>query len=189
MVGLACSCTLPRFSTVGTGGSLPGGSVVGTGGISFQNGSDRGGYRISQSHARTFCHRLCLRVLDGKRCPPGGADGRSLTQISRVINGTTTYKAYYFAESADTDGDGIKDWFEYRMGRSQSGGWGDPDGDGFSNLRKMSSAGSSDHRCGGGWRESARLSTGFVYAIPVWCSPRSGVIPPDLSPSLPIMWK
>ena len=95
-----------------------------------------------------------------------GADGRSLTQISSVINGTTTYKAYYFAESADTDGDGIKDWFEYRMwgDLSQAGG-GDPDGDGFSNLRENELGQDPliiDTVEDGGI--SGRLSTGFVYA-------------------------
>ena len=95
-----------------------------------------------------------------------GADGRSLTQISSVINGTTTYKAYYFAESADTDGDGIKDWFEYRMwgDLSQAGG-GDPDGDGFSNLRENELGQDPliiDAVEDGGI--SGRLSTGFVYA-------------------------
>ena len=95
-----------------------------------------------------------------------GADGRSLTQISSVINGATTYKAYYFAESADTDGDGIKDWFEYRMwgDLSQAGG-GDPDGDGFSNLRENELGQDPliiDAVEDGGI--SGRLSTGFVYA-------------------------
>ena len=95
-----------------------------------------------------------------------GADGRSLTQISSVINGSTTYKAYYFAESADTDGDGIKDWFEYRMwgDLSQAGG-GDPDGDGFSNLRENELGQDPliiDMVEDGGI--SGRLSTGFVYA-------------------------
>ena len=44
-----------------------------------------------------------------------GPDGRSLTQVSSVISGATTYKAFYFNESEDSDSDGIKDWFEYRM--------------------------------------------------------------------------
>ena len=83
-----------------------------------------------------------------------------------MINGTTTYKAYYFAESADTDGDGIKDWFEYRMwgDLSQAGG-GDPDGDGFSNLRENELGQDPliiDAVEDGGI--SGRLSTGFVYA-------------------------
>ena len=55
-------------------------------------------------------------TIDGIR--QTGSDGRSLTQVSSVINAASTYKAFYFQESADTDSDGIMDWFEYRM-------WGD----------------------------------------------------------------
>ena len=59
-----------------------------------------------------------------------------LTQVSSLIAGATTYKAFYFHESADTDSDGIKDWFEYRMwGDLTNGPIEDPDGDGF-NLRE-----------------------------------------------------
>ena len=27
----------------------------------------------------------------------------------------STYTAHYFGDNEDTDGDGVKDWFEYRM--------------------------------------------------------------------------
>ena len=89
----------------------------------LQNGSDRGGTNIPLTPALSATgYAFGYWTVNGVR--QAGADGRSLTQISSVINGTTTYKAYYFAESADTDGDGIKDWFEYRMwgDLSQAGG-------------------------------------------------------------------
>ena len=46
-----------------------------------------------------------------------------------MIAGATTYKAFYFNESEDSDSDGIKDWFEYRMwGDLTHGPTEDPDG-------------------------------------------------------------
>ena len=61
-----------------------------------------------------------------------GPDERSLTQVSSVIQAASTYKAYYFQESTDSDSDGILDWFEYRMfGDLSRGHDDDPDGDGF----------------------------------------------------------
>jgi hypothetical protein len=66
-----------------------------------------------------------------------GTNGRSLTQVSSVIQAASTYKAHYFQESADSDSDGIMDWFEYRMFGDLSRGPGDdPDGDGFTNQRE-----------------------------------------------------
>ena len=95
-----------------------------------------------------------------------GPDGRSLTQVSSLIAGATTYKAFYFDESADTDSDGIKDWFEYRMwGDLTNGPTEDPDGDGFSNQREDQLGQDPlifDQVEDGGI--AGRLSTGFVYA-------------------------
>ena len=93
-------------------------------------------------------------------------DGRSLTQVSSVINTTSTYKAYYFATAADTDTDGILDWFEYRMfGNLDRQPNDDSDGDGFPNKRE-SELGQDpliiDQLEDGGI--SSRLSSGFVYA-------------------------
>ena len=49
----------------------------------------------------------------------------------------TLLTAHYISESADTDGDGIKDWYEYRMfGSLNIGPTDDPDGDGFDNKRE-----------------------------------------------------
>ena len=95
-----------------------------------------------------------------------GPDGRSLTQVSSVIAGATTYKAFYFNESEDSDSDGIKDWFEYRMwGDLTHGPTEDPDGDGFSNQREDQLGQDPlifDQVEDGGI--AGRLSTGFVYA-------------------------
>ena len=55
-------------------------------------------------------------------------DGRS-AKVSSVIAGATTYKVFILKRSADTDSDGIKDWFEYRMwGDLTNGPIEDPDG-------------------------------------------------------------
>jgi hypothetical protein len=95
-----------------------------------------------------------------------GSDGRSLTTVSSVISQATTYKAYYFSDSADTDNDGIKDWYEYRLfGDLSRGAADDPDGDGYSN-KEESELGQDplvvDEVQWGG--VSGRLSDGFVYA-------------------------
>jgi len=95
-----------------------------------------------------------------------GPDGRSQTQVSSVIAGATTYKAFYFNESEDSDSDGIKDWFEYRMwGDLTHGPTEDPDGDGFSNQREDQLGQDPlifDQVEDGGI--AGRLSNGFVYA-------------------------
>ena len=95
-----------------------------------------------------------------------GSDGRSLTAVSSVISQATTYKAYYFSDSVDTDNDGIKDWYEYRLfGDLSRGAADDPDGDGYSN-KEESELGQDplvvDEVQWGG--VSGRLSDGFVYA-------------------------
>ena len=93
-------------------------------------------------------------------------DGRSLTRVSSVINATSTYKAYYFQSTADTDSDGVLDWFEYRMfGDLTRQPNDDSDGDGYSNKREGELGQDAlvpDEVEGGGI--AGRLSTGFVYA-------------------------
>ena len=95
-----------------------------------------------------------------------GPDGRSLTQVSSVIQTASTYKAHYFQESTDSDSDGIMDWFEYRMFGDLSRGPGnDPDGDGFTNQHEDQLAQDpliKDLVRDGGL--SSRTSTAFVYA-------------------------
>ena len=95
-----------------------------------------------------------------------GPDGRSLTQVSSVIQAAATYKAHYFQESTDSDSDGIMDWFEYRMFGDLSRGPGDdPDGDGFTNQREDQLGQDplvKDLIRDGGL--SSRVSTAFVYA-------------------------
>ena len=95
-----------------------------------------------------------------------GDDNRSLTQVSTSISANTTFTAYYFSESEDTDSDGIMDWYEYRMfGSLSMGPTDDPDSDGFNNKRE-SELGQDplivDAVEWGGI--SGRLSTGFTYA-------------------------
>lgn len=102
--------------------------------------------------------------IDGVR--QTAPDGRSLTRVSSVINATSTYKAHYFLSSADTDSDGVLDWYEYRMfGDLSRQPNEDSDGDGYSN-RKESELGQDalvfDLVEGGGI--AGRLSTGFTYA-------------------------
>ncbi|MBT3636672.1 MAG: cadherin repeat domain-containing protein, partial [Opitutae bacterium] len=93
-------------------------------------------------------------------------DGRSLTRVSSVINATSTYKAYYFQSTADTDSDGVLDWYEYRMfGDLTRQPNDDSDGDGYSNKREGELGQDAlvpDEVEGGGI--AGRLSTGFVYA-------------------------
>ncbi|MDC1309574.1 cadherin domain-containing protein [Opitutales bacterium] len=95
-----------------------------------------------------------------------GDDNRSLTQVSTSISANTTFTAYYFSESEDTDSDGIMDWYEYRMfGSLSMGPTDDPDSDGFNNKRE-SELGQDplivDAVKWGGI--SGKLSTGFTYA-------------------------
>ena len=74
-------------------------------------------------------------AIDGVR--QAGADGRALTRVSSVINTNSTYTAHYFDDDEDSDGDGVKDWFEYRMfGDLSKSPSDDSDGDGFSNKRE-----------------------------------------------------
>jgi hypothetical protein len=66
-----------------------------------------------------------------------GANGRSLTRVSSEINADSNYTAYYYGDNVDSDGDGVKDWFEYRMfGDLSKSPNDDSDGDGFSNKRE-----------------------------------------------------
>ncbi len=93
-------------------------------------------------------------------------DGRSLTRVSSEINAASTYKAYYFQSTADTDSDGVLDWFEYRMfGDLTRQPNDDSDGDGYSNKREGELGQDAlvpDEVEGGGI--AGRLSAGFVYA-------------------------
>ena len=103
-------------------------------------------------------------TIDGVR--QTAPDGRSLTRVSSVINAASTYKAHYFQSTADTDSDGVLDWFEYRMfGDLTRQPNDDSDGDGYSNKREGELGQDAlvpDEVEGGGI--AGRLSTGFVYA-------------------------
>ena len=94
------------------------------------------------------------------------SDNRSITQAKVTINSATTITAHYFLATADTDSDGIKDWFEYRnfgnLDQNQSGDW---DADGFSNAQENSLGQEptiKDSVQDGGI--SSRISSGFVFA-------------------------
>lgn len=58
--------------------------------------------------------------------------GRSLNRVSVTLTGATDIIAHYFADNADTDGDGLKDWMEWnQFGTLANGPTSNPDGDGF----------------------------------------------------------
>ncbi|MBP6506324.1 MAG: hypothetical protein KA257_02055, partial [Opitutaceae bacterium] len=60
------------------------------------------------------------------------SEGVAPRQVSFTVTGTTTVTAVYFPATADTDEDGVADWYEWRQFGSlgQTGSY-DPDGDGF----------------------------------------------------------
>ena len=102
--------------------------------------------------------------IDGNRLTD--SDNRSLTKAKVTINSATTITAHYFLATADTDNDGIKDWFEYRnfgnLDQNQSGDW---DADGFSNAQENSLGQEptiKDSVQDGGI--SSRISSDFVFA-------------------------
>ena len=120
-----------------------------------------------------------------------GDDNRSLVQVSTTISANTTFKAFYFSESADSDNDGIKDWYEYRMFGDLSGG---PliirTGMDIPTRRRASSG--RTHwwwtKCSGGVYPAGCRTVLFMPILP-WCWPRSRAIQPGLSPSRAIMWR
>ena len=76
-------------------------------------------------------------AIDGVR--QQGEDGRLLTRVSSVIYADSNYTAHYYPDNEDSDGDGVKDWFEYRMfGDLSSSPTDDSDGDGFSTSARVS---------------------------------------------------
>ena len=74
-------------------------------------------------------------TIDGVR--QYGPTGVSQSKVSDVITADTVFTAHYIPSNEDTDGDGVKDWFEmYQFGSLGLGPDDDPDGDGFSNKRE-----------------------------------------------------
>jgi hypothetical protein len=66
------------------------------------------------------------RLADGQ--------GRSVVQPTVEVSAAITLTAHYFLETEDTDGDGVRDWFEWRnFGTLYQGQQDDADGDGFTN--------------------------------------------------------
>ena len=91
------------------------------------------------------------------------------------VTQTTTVIAHYVPSGQDSDGDGVKDWFElYQFGDLSQGPADDPDGDGFSNQRKVS----SDRR------QISRMQWRMVE-YPAGCRPEcstSAAKPPAIQP-------
>jgi hypothetical protein len=68
--------------------------------------------------------------LNGER--QADASGAALPGFSFALNNPSTATAYYIDPNIDTDGDGIKDWFEWTyFGSLVHNSTSDPDGDGF----------------------------------------------------------
>lgn len=78
-------------------------------------------------------YRFAWWDLNGTRVedPSGAALGR----FSFTINTDSTTTAHYYDSTADTDADGLPDWYEWSfMGGTGEGGGGDGDGDGWTNT-------------------------------------------------------
>jgi hypothetical protein len=94
------------------------------------------------------------------------SDGRSVTQGKITINAATTLTAHYFLSTADTDTDGLLDWFEYRnFGNLDQNASSDSDADGFTNGQENGLGQEptiKDSVQDGGI--SSRQSSGFVFA-------------------------
>ena len=80
--------------------------------------------------------------------------------------GDSNFTAHYYADNEDTDGDGVMDWFEYRMfGDLSRNPSDDSDGDGFSNKRESELGQDAlivDFMEAGGI--AGRMSNTFTYA-------------------------
>ncbi len=75
--------------------------------------------------------------IDGNRLTD--SNNRSLTQAKVTIHAATILTAHYFLATADTDTDGIMDWFEYRnYGNLDQNASSDSDSDGFTNAQENS---------------------------------------------------
>ena len=93
-------------------------------------------------------------------------DGRSITRGKTTVNVATTITAHYFLSTADTDTDGLLDWFEYRnFGNLDQNASSDSDADGFTNGQENGLGQEptvKDSVEDGGI--SSRQSSGFVFA-------------------------
>jgi len=75
--------------------------------------------------------QFCWWDLNGVR--QQDASGAALSGFSFTLNTPSTATAHYIDPSLDSDGDGIKDWYEWAyFGSLQYNGTSDPDGDGYS---------------------------------------------------------
>ena len=94
------------------------------------------------------------------------SDGRSITRGKITVNAATTITAHYFLSSADTDTDGLFDWFEFRnFGNLDQNASSDSDADGFTNGQENGLGQEptiKDSVQDGGI--SSRQSSGFVFA-------------------------
>ena len=94
------------------------------------------------------------------------SDGRSITRGEITVNAATTITAHYFLSTADTDTDGLLDWFEFRnFGNLDQNASSDSDADGFTNGQENGLGQEptvKDSVQDGGI--SSRQSSGFVFA-------------------------
>jgi hypothetical protein len=94
------------------------------------------------------------------------SQNRSLTQGKVTVNAATTLTAHYFLATADTDGDGMFDWFEYRnFGNLDQNASSDSDADGFTNAQENRLGQEptvKDSVQDGGI--SSRQTSGFIFA-------------------------
>ena len=66
-----------------------------------------------------------------------GPTGVAMSKVDLNVTAATNIIAHYLPSGQDSDGDGVKDWFElYQFGDLSQGPADDPDGDGFSNQRE-----------------------------------------------------
>ncbi len=83
--------------------------------------------------------QFCWWDLNGVR--QQDASGAALSGFTFTLNAPTTVTAHYIDPNLDSDGDGIKDWYEWTyFGSLQYNATSDPDGDGFSVAEELARA-------------------------------------------------
>jgi hypothetical protein len=121
-------------------------------------------YQTIQPNLTSSGYTFGYWSTDGNRLTD--SDGRSITQGKITVNAATTLTAHYFLSTADTDTDGLLDWFEYRnFGNLDQNASSDSDADGFTNGQENGLGQEptiKDSVQDGGI--SSRQSSGFVFA-------------------------
>ena len=121
-------------------------------------------YQTIQPNLTSSGYTFGYWSTDGNRLTD--SDGRSITRGKITANAATTLTAHYFLSTADTDTDGLLDWFEYRnFGNLDQNASSDSDADGFTNGQENGLGQEptvKDSVQDGGI--SSRQSSGFVFA-------------------------